>query len=297
MKQNRVLFTSIDGFIGSNIFRKFNTSDIFFLTDKESRVDIKKNVYYYQDFEKIVMQKKINVVFNNRGTLLGTASKLNRINHLDSKKIFNISKKYNVNYFINLDTNKVLSYSSLPSSIINHGKGFEYHNSKRSFRTFFKDKESPFSKINIHCDIIYGPNDKLHKFVNKTICEIIDNDKNITLYNPYLIRNFLYIDDFLSYINNLLKSLDNLGAKYTELFLSSHEFNSLHEFILTIKTLLKSNVSIKLYKGNAYKRTNEILKLEFDYRKNPKWLNLNKTLNLSSGLKKIIDRLLEARSK
>ena len=297
MKQNRVLFTSIDGFIGSNIFRKFNTSDIFFLTDKESRVDIKKNVYYYQDFEKIVMQKKINVVFNNRGTLLGTASKLNRINHLDSKKIFNISKKYNVNYFINLDTNKVLSSPSLPSSIINRGKGFEYHNSKRRFRTFFKDKESPFSKINIHCDIIYGPNDKLHKFVNKTICEIIDNDKNITLYNPYLIRNFLYIDDFLRYINNLLKSLDNLGAKYTELFLSSHEFNSLHEFILTIKTLLKSNVSIKLYKGNAYKRTNEILKLEFDYGKNPKWLNLNKTLNLSSGLKKVIDRLLEARSK
>ena len=297
MKQNRVLFTSIDGFIGSNIFRKFNTSDIFFLTDKESRVDIKKNVYYYQDFEKIVMQKKINVVFNNRGTLLGTATKLNRINHLDSKKIFNISKKYNVNYFINLDTNKVLSSPSLPSSIINRGKGFEYHNSKRSFRTFFKDKESPFSKINIHCDIIYGPNDKLHKFVNKTICEIIDNDKNITLYNPYLIRNFLYIDDFLSYINNLLKSLDNLGAKYTELFLSSHEFNSLHEFILTIKTLLKSNVSIKLYKGNAYKRTNEILKLEFDYGKNPKWLNLNKTLNLSSGLKKVIDRLLEARTK
>jgi len=297
MKQNRVLFTSIDGFIGSNIFRKFNTSDIFFLTDKESRVDIKKNVYYYQDFEKIVMQKKINVVFNNRGTLLGTPSKLNRINHLDSKKIFNISKKYNVNYFINLDTNKVLSSPSLPSSIINRGKGFEYHNSKRNFRVFFKDKESPFSKINIHCDIIYGPNDKLHKFVNKTICEIIDNDKNITLYNPYLIRNFLYIDDFLSYINNLLKSLDNLGAKYTELFLSSHEFNSLHEFILTIKTLLKSNISIKLYKGNAYKRTNEILKLEFDYGKNPKWLNLNKTLNLSSGLKKVIDRLLEARSK
>jgi nucleoside-diphosphate-sugar epimerase len=196
-----------------------------------------------------------------------------------------------------LDTNKVLSSPSLPSSIINRGKGFEYHNSKRSFRTFFKDKESPFSKINIHCDIIYGPNDKLHKFVNKTICEIIDNDKNITLYNPYLIRNFLYIDDFLSYINNLLKSLDNLGPKYTELFLSSHEFNSLHEFILTIKTLLKSNVSIKFYKGNPYKRTNEILKLEFDYGKNPKWLNLNKTLNLSSGLKKVIDRLLEARSK
>ena len=246
MKQNRVLFTSIDGFIGSNIFRKFNTSDIFFLTDKESRVDIKKNVYYYQDFEKIVMQKKINVVFNNRGTLLGTASKLNRINHLDSKKIFNISKKYNVNYFINLDTNKVLSSPSLPSSIINRGKGFEYHNSKRSFRTFFKDKESPFSKINIHCDIIYGPNDKLHKFVNKTICEIIDNDKNITLYNPYLIRNFLYIDDLCECLYKIISgkienSTLNVGAG-----IGSHEFNSLHEFILTIKTLLKSNVSIKV---------------------------------------------------
>ena len=293
MIEKKVLFTSIDGFIGLNIFKKFSKFNFFFLTDKISRVNHEKKIYHYNDFEKILKLKKINIVFNNRGILLGKPKDLNKVNYLDSKRIFNLTNKYRVDYFVNLDTNKALNSPDLPSSIIGHGKGREYHSSKESFRQFFISKESSFNKINIHCDIVYGPNDKLHKFVNKTVFEIINNDKNITIYNPTLIRNFLYIDDFLIYINKLILSIYKLDEPYSELFFSSTEFNSLHKFISTIKSLLKSNIFINSHKGNTYKKTNQILRNEFDNKKNPTWLRLRSTISLKVGLGRVIKPLLK----
>ena len=66
MIEKKVLFTSIDGFIGLNIFKKFSKLNFFFLTDKISRVNHEKKIYHYNDFEKILKLKKINIVFNNR---------------------------------------------------------------------------------------------------------------------------------------------------------------------------------------------------------------------------------------
>ena len=293
MKDKRILFTSIDGFIGLNILNNFNVENCFFLTDKIKRVNTKSRVYYYKDFEKIIRLKKINVIFNNRGILLGNVNKLNKVNYLDSKRVFNITNKYKVDYFINLDTNKALISPRLPSSIIGHGKGMDYHFSKQSFREFFINTSSNFSRINIYCDIIYGPNDKLHKFVNKTVFEILNNDKNINLYNPNLIRNFLYIDDFIKYIKKLLNSLDKVGSDYSEYFFLSKEFNSLENFIEIIKELLRSDIYIKVYRGNLYKRTNNVLMREFDNSKNPKWIRLNSTIDLKKGLKKVLKPFLE----
>ena len=293
MIEKKVLFTSIDGFIGLNIFKKFNKSNFFFLTDKSSRVNHNKRVYHYNDFEKILELKEINIVFNNRGILLGKTKDLNRVNYLDSKRIFKLTNKYRVDYFVNLDTNKALVSRGLPSSIIGHGKGREYHNSKESFRQFFITENSSFNRINIYCDIIYGPNDKLHEFVNKTVFEIMNNDKNITLYNPNLIRNFLYIDDFLKYIHKLIGSIHKLEEPYSELFFSSSEFKTLNKFIVTIKSLLKSNIFINTHKGSLYKKTNKILREEFNSKKNPAWLRLKSTVGLKAGLGRVIRPLVK----
>ena len=297
MKDKRVLFTSIDGFIGLNIFKNFNESNFFFLTDNIKRVNPKRRVYHYTDFEKILKLKKINIVFNNRGILLGTNSKLNKINNLDSRKIFNITTRYSIDYFINLDTNKALVSPGLPSSIIGHGKGMDYHSSKKSFRNFFMNSKSNFFRVNLYCDIIYGPNDKLHKFVNKTVFEILNNDKNISLYNPNLKRNFLYIDDFIKYINRLLNSTDKINNNYSEFFFSSGELNTLECFIDTIKDILDSDIYIKIYRGNLYRKTNNIMKNEFNSTRNPKWIRLGKTVGLKKGLKKVIKPFLDGSSK
>lgn len=296
MEEKIILFTSIYGFIGLNIFNNFKSKNFFFFTYKPSMVNHKVHVYHYKDYERILKTKKINIVFNNRGVLLGNKSKMNKINYLDSKKIFTITNKYRVEYFINLDTNKALVSSRLPVSIISHGKGMDYNSSKKSFRDFFIKTKSNFSRVNLYCDIIYGPNDKLHKFVNKTVFEILNNDKNITLYNPNLKRNFLYIDDFIKYIKKLLNSIAFINDEYSEYFFSTGKFNSLEEFILLIKKILKSDIYIKSYKGNLYKKTNNILTREFDVSKNPNWIRLNNTIDLNTGLKKIIKTFLDGGS-
>ena len=127
--------------------------------------------------------------------------------------------------------------------------------------------------------------------------EILNNDKNINLYNPNLKRNFLYIEDFIKYTKKLLNSLGRIDKDYTEYYFASKEFNSLEEFINLIKKILKSRIYIKIYKGNLYKKTNDILMKEFYIKNNPKWIRLNHTINLETGLKKVIKTFLRGDTK
>ena len=101
MKNKRILFTSIDGFIGSHILSSFKGKNNFFLTDKIDRVNNKERIFHFKDFENIIRTKNIDIVFNNRGILLGSPSKLDRIN-FDSPKV-------NYGIGVNLEINKNLS--------------------------------------------------------------------------------------------------------------------------------------------------------------------------------------------
>ena len=202
-----ILFTTIDGYIGSNLYKKFaKKNDFFFLTDKISRVDIPSNVYYYKDFPDLLTKQDFETIFNNRGTLIGDSKVINEINFIDSDRIFNSAISKKVKNFINLDTNRVFNDPGISSSIVAHGKGKDYYDSKKRFRDVLNNDQNDINKINIYCDIIYGPNDKLHKFINKITNKLILK-KDIVLYNPNLVRNFLFIEDFLNFIEKLIVKL------------------------------------------------------------------------------------------
>ena len=55
MKNKRILFTSIDGFIGSHILSSFKGKNNFFLTDKIDRVNNKERIFHFRDFENIMI--------------------------------------------------------------------------------------------------------------------------------------------------------------------------------------------------------------------------------------------------
>ena len=63
MKNKRILFTSIDGFIGSHILSSFKGKNNFFLTDKIDRVNNKEHIFHFKDFENIIRTKNIDIVF------------------------------------------------------------------------------------------------------------------------------------------------------------------------------------------------------------------------------------------
>ena len=90
-----VLFTSVDGYIGSNIYKRFNKNkNYFFLTDKINRVSLRNRIYHYNDLDDLLDQKKIDIVFNNRGVIVGDSNIIKRINYLDSKNLFNKIKTF-----------------------------------------------------------------------------------------------------------------------------------------------------------------------------------------------------------
>jgi len=140
-----VLFTSVDGYIGSNIYKRFNkTKNYFFLTDKINKVSLRNRIYHYNDLDDLLDQKKIDIVFNNRGVIVGDSNIIKRINYLDSKNLFNKIKKKNIKLFINLDTNKVFNLNTVPKSIISKGKGETYYDSKAKFRNFLKKNKKRY---------------------------------------------------------------------------------------------------------------------------------------------------------
>jgi len=140
-----VLFTSVDGYIGSNIYKRFNKNkNYFFLTDKINKVSLRNRIYHYNDLDDLLDQKKIDIVFNNRGVIVGDSNIIKRINYLDSKNLFNKIKKKNIKLFINLDTNKVFNLNTVPKSIISKGKGETYYDSKAKFRNFLKKNKKRY---------------------------------------------------------------------------------------------------------------------------------------------------------
>ena len=81
----------------------------------------------------------------------------------------------------------------------------------------------------------------------------------------------------------------DIGGTFTDIVVENKE----SKFISTIKSLLKSNVFINSHKGNTYKKTNQILRDEFDNKKNPAWLRLRSTISLKVGLGRVIKPLLK----
>ena len=284
-----VLFTSVDGYIGSNIYKRFNKNkNYFFLTDKINRVSLRNRIYHYNDLDDLLDQRKIDIVFNNRGVIVGDSNIIKRINYLDSKNLFNKIKKKNIKLFINLDTNKVFNLNTVPKSIISKGKGETYYDSKAKFRNFLKKTKSDIGIVNIHCDIVYGPRDKLHKFINKIVSKMIGKKESLILYNSQLIRNFIYINDFISFIEHLLNSSNKIKKNYLECFVASKRFFTLLELTKKIKKLTNSKCKI-VSLGTDYSDINLLLIEEFDLNKNPSWLNWEPKVSLDKGLKRVVD--------
>ncbi len=290
MLDKNILFTTIDGYIGSNIYKQFyKNKNCFFLTDKVDRINKADRIYFYKDLPVLLSKQGIDIVFNNRGVIVGDNKNMHSINYTDNKKLFSAMVKKNIKLFINLDTNRVFNHDKVPRSIIDMGKGSGYYASKEKFRNFLKELKTNTRIVNIYCDIVYGPGDKLHKFVNKITVKIIEDRDSVVIKNSKLIRNFVYIDDFVDFVKKLLSSNAKIRKNYTECFVVSKRFHTLSQLTKKIKKIANSRCEIISNNVANYAITNSLLIKEFDINKNPSWLKWKPKTSLDKGLNEVVE--------
>jgi len=290
MLDKNILFTAIDGYIGSNIYKRFHKNkNCFFLTDKVDRINDANRVYHYKYLSALLSKQAIDIVFNNRGIIVGDNKDMYSVNYTDNKKLFSAMLKKNIKLFINLDTNRVFSHDKVPMSIIAMGKGSDYYASKEKFRNFLKKSRADVHIVNIYCDIVYGPGDKLHKFVNKVAMKIMQDRDPIVLQNSKLIRNFVYIDDFVDFAGKLLNSTAKIRKNYTECFVVSKRFHTLLQLTKKIQKIANSKCDIISNNVSDYTITNSLLIKEFNINRNPSWLKWKSKTSLDKGLREVIE--------
>ena len=94
MLDKNILFTTIDGYIGSNIYKQFyKNKNCFFLTDKVDRVNDANRVYHYKNLPVLLSKQEIDIVFNNRGIIVGDNKDMYSVNYTDNTKLFSTMVK------------------------------------------------------------------------------------------------------------------------------------------------------------------------------------------------------------
>lgn len=291
MKKN-ILIVGGTGFLGYHLclFFKKKKWNVFSLSKhlpKKSR-KIKNIKYLYGDISKIskinfLKKKNINYVINCGGYVDHISNIGNFNNHFKgTKNLYKIFSKKKINTFIQIGSATEYGLSSSPHTENITGKPKDvYGLNKLRATNFFKNLNSFFPFIIIRPYQIYGPNQDNNRIIPFIINSCLEN-KKFPCSAGNQLRDFLYIDDFLSAI---FKSIDNKKC-YGQIL------NIGYGQPVKIKKLIKKiNKKIKLgypdY-GKVLLRRYEQKKIFPSIKKASMYLNWFPKVGIDKGLNKTI---------
>lgn len=152
-----------------------------------------------------------------------------------------LSKKYNVNIFINTDTTFDLRINN-------------YSLSKSQFRQWLEIYAQAMICINIKLSNIYGPFDNDSEFVTYIIRQLLRNSTEIKLTKGEQKRYFVYIDDVVdAYIKIVEYSLINqIGIHHFQV--GSQPATSIKNFVQLVQKLLPNNKTKLLFGALSYRK-------------------------------------------
>jgi CDP-paratose synthetase len=250
----KILITGATGFLGSHLLHSL-------ITDKSNEVVIIKrsssSLWRIRDVILEVTSYNIDKVplesvfsENEFDVLIHTATNYGRDNNstfkvfndnlLFSMELLELSLKYKVSYFLNIDTFFSLSYDYL----------YDYTLSKKQFVQWGEKiaNASSLVFVNLKMQHLYGPNDDKSKFIPWFIEQLKLNVESIDLTAGTQKRDFIHVFDVVRIINLLLDKLDFTGFK--EIEIGTGEALRLSDFLLSI---------LKAYQKNCRTTSNTVL--------------------------------------
>jgi CDP-paratose synthetase len=238
-----ILITGGTGYLASHLINKIVDSYKIIIT-KYSYSDITgiSNIFSKIDFididieplEKVFIKYKINLVIHMAtlyGKEKGDLSDMVECNIIQPLRLYDLSIRYGVKYFINTDTilNRHTNYYSL---------------SKKQFLEWLPYWKGEIKILNIILDSFYGPDGRHTQFITSLVRQMLLNKRTINLTFGDQRRCFIYIDDLVSFYELIIKNINHYTEGYNEYCVSYANVAKLKEQITKIKKITNSNTKL-----------------------------------------------------
>ena len=261
----------------------------------------KIDILDYNKIEKYFKNNNFDIVFHLAAIVGDPASKVNlaltkKTNLNASKKLLNISKKYNVGKFIffltcsNYGLNKK---SKLLKEEDNLKPLSPYAKTKVNFEKYLLKDNSKIQKIILRISTLYGisPRMRFDLTINEFSKKIYFKEK-FDVYHADTWRPYLNLKDLALIIEKLIKHRDLKKNKLIFNTGLSDENYTKRDIINNISKLLPKNKSFKYVNADHFDKR--------DYKVNfskIKVLKIKKTINIKKGINEIINYLKLSKKK
>lgn len=291
VKKLKILVLGSRGFLGKSLvnYLSQNNYDVMCVQNTQyiskkpkGIIYIDKKIFFSKVSGDLFNQFKPNIIINSYGEIdIKKEKNICKIQHYDYLKII-LKKIKKFDLFIQIGSSDEYSSSTKP-------KGENDTCNPDSFYGYYKYKATRFLKkyakiynkniIVLRPFLIYGPEQKLPRLIPYLI-NCIDKKIIIKIGSIKSKLNFLYISDFISLIEVIIKSNFNGFNIYNIGNPKNNSINDIIENILKLKKMKRNE--IKIMERNTLSISIPNLR---NFEKDFIW---NAKVNLESGLKKII---------
>ena len=291
-KKQTILITGINGFLGRHISSFFSEKfEIIGLaySSKNISTDIKtkvKRIYYSADgeLEDVFKNDKIDIIIHTATVyqkINDTYERLIKTNILLPVQLLEFANKYNTKIFLNTDT--FYNQTQSKYSYLSH-----YTLSKKQCVDWLNEIKGNCKLVNVKLFHVYGPNDRIEKFVPSLITTLIKDTQEIDLTGGKQKRDFIFVSDVVDAYACVLDSFQAGERIKTEYEVGSSHPISIRDFIVLSKKLTNSNT--KLNFNILEYRANEIMHSKANNKELIK-LGWKQKVGLEAGILNLIENL------
>lgn len=301
--EKTILITGSNGFVSRNIVDKLSLYNCRIIGIGIKQENKNKNIEYIKcditnldELKKSVSNIKPNFIFNLAAIV--TAARdyrlFSKMLDVHVKSLYNFHQLYKNNMelklFINFgSTEEYGDYNGLPFEESFYERSLSPYAVSKTAGIHFSymiAKNEKFPIINIRPGVLFGKYQSKDKFIPYLIEQLL-KDKEINLTEGNQSRDFIYIDNFIDILFDLIKS----GKyKYGDIYnISSGQSIKLKTLVEELRNLLESNSKIN-YGALSY-RDNEIMNFNISIEKIKKVISLeNYNLEILEQIKTYLNK-------
>lgn len=282
-----ILITGSKGFVGDHICKSYFKNKYHLITDVSSKDNQRNDITKMEYFDNF--NDKIDVILHLAAKTSINESLKNPYdtyyeNIIGTLNVLEFAKRNNIVKIIFLSTYVYGNPQYLPVDE-NHpvNPHSPYNNSKIIAEKLCEDYSKTFG-INIvvlRPFYLYGYNTKKNTLIRSILDQIATN-KRVNLSNEKTSRDFLYIDDFIELLNNIL---NKFPSEYNIYNVGSGKSYTITEVSKKIGKLLNKKIQIQYDKSI---RKDDINDMVADITKISKEFNWKPVINIDEGLLSII---------
>ena len=292
--KKKILVLGGTGFLGSTFCKKALNKNfkVYSVSTKLRNLKINRKIKYIRcDVStKNEIEKKLNINFDYVVNFSGyvdhtNKSKTYKSHYIGCKNLVNFFKSKKIKKFVQIGSS--LEYGNLKSP---HREDLKNVDPSKLKSTYAKSKllatnyclkifnQTQFPVTIIRPYLIYGPGQKTNRLIPFIISEC-SKDKDFPCSSGNQLRNFLYIDDFISFLFKVLKN-DKINGEVFNI--GSEENHTVKEVIEKIQKIMKKGHplfgKIRLRKDESIKHIPNMSKVKQVIKWKP-LINIDRGIN------------------